>query len=155
MKDMTSPETVRKILDLRKAGWSYRAISKELFINPKLVRKYCVLYELDGIKTDTEKKRKEEIEKILHLYLEENKTPNEIAREMHKSGQAIRLTLFKQGVWEKREYVRHQEGVFIDKPMPPLNLTNEPVYYPERNITGKKVTINGKRYIDVSEVYGI
>lgn len=155
MKDMTSPETVKKILDLRRKGSSYREISRQLNIDPKKARKYCVLYELDGIKTDRERQYTVDAEKIAFLYTEKGMTPNEIAREMHKSAQAIRLTLYKKGLWDKRTYSKHEEGVFIDKPMPPLNLNKEPVFYPERKITPKSVNINGKKYLDISEVYGI
>ena len=155
MKDMISPETVRKILDLRKAKNSYREIARQLNIDAHKVRKYCVLYGLDGIKTDRERQYEADVKKIKYLYTKKDMTPNEIARVMHKSGETIRVTLYKQGLWNKRTYSKHEEGVFIDKPMPPLKLQSEPVYYPERNITGKKVTINGKRYIDVSEVYGL
>ena len=155
MKDMTSPETVRKILEMRRAGNSYRAIARELNIDTHKARKYCVLYELDGIKTNRERQYKANADRIAYLYTEKEMTPNEIAREMHKSAQAIRLTLYKQGLWDKRTYSKHEEGVFIDKPMPPLNLTNEPVFYPERKITPKSVNINGKKYLDVSEVYGL
>lgn len=155
MKTPISPEVVRQILELRRAGNSYRSIARQLNIDPHSPRKYCVLYELDGIKTTVQQNREEEIKTILSLYLEKHMTPNEIARQMHKSAQAIRLTLYKQGVWEKRDYVRREEGVFIDKPMPPLKADNEPVFYPERKITPKKVTVNGKTYIDVSEVYGL
>ena len=38
MKDMTSPETVRKILDLRKAKNSYREIARQLNIDAHKVR---------------------------------------------------------------------------------------------------------------------
>lgn len=155
MKDMTSPETVRKILELRRAGNSYRAISRELGIDQKKARKFCVLYGVDGIKTDRERQYKADVKKITYLYTEKEMTPNEIAREMHKSAQAIRLTLYKQGLWDKRTYTKHEEGVFIDKPMPPINLKSDPVYYPERKITPKRVNYNGKQYLDVSEVYGL
>lgn len=153
MKDMTSPETVRKILDLRRKGSSYREISRQLNIDPKKARKYCVLYELDGIKTNRERQYKVDADRIAYLYTEKEMTPNEIAREMHKSAQAVRLTLYKKGLWDKRTYSKHEEGVFIDKPLPPP--IKEPVFYPERKITPKKVTVNGKKYVDVSEVYGL
>lgn len=152
---MTSPETIRKILDLRRKGNSYRAIAKELNIDPKKARKYCVLHELDGIKTKRERQYKADVDKIIELFTEKEMTPNEIAREMHKSAEAVRLTLYKQGLWEKRSYVRTENGVFIDKPMPPLKPTSEPVFYPEREIKQKTVEYNGRKYIDVSEVYGI
>ena len=52
-------------------------------------------------------------------------------------------------------YSKHEEGVFVDKPMPPLKLQNDPVFYPERKITPKRVNIKGKQYLDVSEGYGL
>lgn len=155
MKDMTSPETIRKILEMRKSGNSYREISRELKIDAKKARKYCVLYDLDGIKTSKERQYEADVKKIIKLYTEKEMTPNEIAREMHKSAEAIRLTLYKQGLWEKRAYVRVEEGKFVDKPMPPLELKSEPIYYPEREFKPKTVVINGKKYQDVSEMYGI
>lgn len=148
-------DTIYKILQLRKDGKGYREIGRELNIDAKQARKYCVLYGLDGVQTLLERNREEDRKLIAKCYTEEGMTPNEISRKLHKSPDAIRKSLYKLGLWEKREYHREQNGEFKDIPMPPLRADNEPVYYPEREIEKKTVIINGKRYIDVSEVYGI
>lgn len=148
-------DTIYKILQLRKARKGYREIGRDLDVDVKQVRKYCVLYGLDGVQSLLERNREEDRKLIAKYYTEEGMTPNEIARKLHKSADAVRKSLYKQGLREKREYQRSIVGEFRDIPMPPLRADNEPVYYPKREIEKKTVIIKGKRYIDVSEVYGL
>ena len=152
MRKELSPDVIRQILDLREKGNSYRGIARQLNLDPKCPRKYCVLYGLDGVQTLEEHNREEDRKMIAHLYNEEGMTPSEIARKMHKSAQAVRKNLHKQGLWEKKTYSKHEESEWIDKSLPKPIV--DPVFYPERKITKKTVIVNGKKYTDVTEVFG-
>ena len=140
-------ETIKKILALKKRGLNNTEIAQEIGCGRDSVRKYVILYgDAAGLDLRTTP------EKICDLW-DKGYNQNEIAKALNLSYKCVRLNVLKLGLREKREYEINTEAFNVD--MPPLNLNNEPVYYPEREYKEKKVTVNGKKYIDVSEVYGL
>jgi len=148
---MLDPETIKKILDMRKDGNSLKQISRVLKLDSHTVRKYTVLYGLDGVECLNEAWTEEEDKMIRDLYLNQGLTATEIAVRMKKSYQGVRKYLLRHEIKQPRSYT--PTVAQFSKPLPPPVI--DPVYYPKKNITPKHVEYNGKKYLDVSEVYGI
>lgn len=149
---MIDKKTIKQILEYRKKGYSHRKISRELDVDPKTVRKYCIE---NGIESDDPLKAtysQEEVNEIKTMYLERGMTPSEIGRELDIPLSTVILILQRDNVRKPFNYGKGKSNAF-NKPMPPLYARKEPVYYPDRVIKPKNVTINGKRYKDVSELW--
>lgn len=148
MKRDLNPETIKQILELKKTGLNNSEVAKIVGCNRDSVRKYVTLYgDANGIDFRTT------AEKVEDLW-NKGYTINEIAKAANVSAQSVRVNVVKLGLREKREYHVGSPDAF-NKTLPPLNLNNEPVYYPERNIKPKKYVDRGKKYLDVTEVFGI
>ena len=148
---MLEPDKIKKIIELRKKGCSLNNIGRIIGSDAKTVRKYCVVYEIDGVDHTTPHWTKEEEETIKDLYFNKGMTPSEIAREMGRSYEGVRKYLLRHDYKKPRDYM-HRPTEF-SKPLP--KPVEDPVFYPERKITKKTVIVNGKRYTDVTEVFGL
>jgi DNA-binding CsgD family transcriptional regulator len=148
---MLEPDTIKRILELRKAGKSLNNIAQIVDIDKKTVRKYCVVYGVDGVDYSTPHWTEEEEATIKDLYFNKGMTPSEIAREMNKSYEGVRKYILRHNYKKPRDYMHRPTEFSKELPEPVI----DPVYYPERKITPKKVTINGKKYQDMSEVFGL
>ena len=147
----TPIETVKQILELRKQKKRYSEIAQELNITKDKARYYCMVYGLEDLVTSISYTQEED-DIIKDLYLNQGMTPSEIAVKLQKSPQGIRKYLNRHGIKKPRKYTVNKDNIDKVELPPPIKDT---VFYPERKITTKKVTINGKRYQDVSEVYGL
>lgn len=139
-------DKIKKMLELKKAGWTNTDIAKELKCGRDSVRKYVTLYG-DTIGLDCRTTG----EKITELW---NKGYNssEIAKALDLSYTCVRTNVVKLGLREAREYHAPSPNAFKRK-MPPLQVKPQTdIYYPDREYKVKKVVINGKKYVDVSEV---
>ena len=145
------PQVIRQILDMRREGKYLKEIAKELKIDPHTVRKYTVLYGLDGVEALNPHWTETEADMIRDLYLNKGMTPTEIANRMKKSNQAVRKYLIRHGIRKPRKNAKPNDD--FSKPLPKPVV--DPVFYPARKITKGKVVINGKKYQDISELYGI
>ena len=148
---MLDPETIKQILEMRKNKYSLKQISRELKLDSHTVRKYTVLYGLDGVETLNEAWTEAEDKMIRELYLNQGLTATEIAIHMKRSYQGVRKYLLRHNIKKPRSYT--PTVAQFNKPLPPPVI--DPVYYPKKDITPKHVTYNGKKYLDVSEVYGL
>lgn len=152
MREPLEPGMIKQILELDKQKVNITEISRQLNIDRKSVYKYIVLYRPEKEFYEHKRVQPEEIELIKDLYLNKGLTPTEISRQTGINYTRVKHIMKNYKIKKKGYYGEKEYNV----PMPPLkHILNEPFYYPERKITTKKVTINGKRYIDVSEVYGI
>ena len=151
MSKTLSPETIRKILDMRKQGKYLKEIARELNIDSHTVRKYTVLHGLDSVEILNPNWTEKEDEMIKDLYLNQGKSTSEIAEKMNKSKIAVRKYLVRHGIREPRKITRNEKEDFTAQLPPPVE---DPVFYPERKITKKTVIVNGKKYTDVTEVFG-
>lgn len=152
MKEPLSRKMIEQILELDRQKVNITEISRQLNIDRKSVYKYIVLYRPEREFYEHKKVQPEEIELIKDLYLNKGMTPTEISRKTGINHSRIKHIMKNYKIKKKGYYGEKEFNV----PMPPLTLgLNEPIYYPERKVTTKKVIINGKRYQDVSEVYGI
>ena len=147
------PEVIKKILDLRKQNKRYSEIAKELGVTKDVARYYCMVYGLeDLLPTPFPNYTKEEDEMIRDMYLNKGMTPSEIAVKLKKSPQGIRKYLLRHGLKKPRTYTSNRDAIDKVKLPDPID---DPIYYPERKVKIKSVVIKGKKYSDISEVYGL
>jgi len=143
------PKTIKKILNLKQSGMNNTEIAREIGCNRDSVRKYVILYgdQLDlDVRTTPEK--------ITDLWNKGYK-PGQIAAELNLSGSCVRANIVKLGLRPKREYHPNQEAIH-DIDMPPLKVKPETdIFYPDRTYETKRYQDRGKKYFDVSEVYGL
>lgn len=151
---MTDPNTIRKILELREQKLRYSDIAAELGITKDTARYYCKAHGLDSlVKTSSPMFSEEDGAKAADMYLNKGMTPSEIAVKLGRSPVGVRKYLLRHGIKKTRNYTIPDAKNIDDVKLPePIKDT---VFYPERKITPKKVQINGKRYQDISEVYGL
>lgn len=150
---MTDTNTIRKILELRGQRLRYTDIAKELGITKDTARYYCNLHGLGSlVKSSSPLFTEEDGEMVKDMYLNRGMTPSEIAVAIKRSPQGIRKFLIRHDIKKPRSYTLNNDA--IDKVQLPPPIV-DPIFYPERKITPKKVQINGKRYQDISEVYGL
>lgn len=142
-------ELIQRMLELKKEGWTNSDIAKELKCGRDSVRKYVTLYgDAAGLDCRTTG------EKITDLW-DKGYNQSEIAKALNLSYKCVRTNVIKLGLREKREYNAPDPDAFKRK-LPPLEVKPmTDIYYPDREYKVKKVVINGKKYVDVSEVYGI
>lgn len=147
------PEVVKQILELRKQKKKYSEIAKKLNITKDKARYWCMVYGLDTIIPDgCQTFTKEEDEMIRDMYLNKGMTPSEIAVKLKKSPQGIRKYLLRHGLKKPRTYTSNRDAIDKVKLPDPID---DPIYYPERKVKIKSVVIKGKKYSDISEVYGL
>lgn len=151
---MTDPNTIKKILELREQKLRYSDIAAELGITKDTARYYCKAHGLGSlVKTTSPMFSEEEGALVADMYLNKGMTPSEIAIKLGRSPVGIRKYLLRHGIKKSRSYTTPKVNN-IDKTQLPKPI-EDPIYYPEKTITPKKVQINGKSYTDISEVYGL
>lgn len=143
------PQTIKKILNLKKTGMNNAEIARIIGCNRDSVRKYVTLYQ-DQLDLDV----RTTPEKIKELW-DQGCKPGEIAEKLNLSGSCVRANVVKMGLRPKREYHPNQEYIH-DIEMPPLKVKPETdIFYPDRIYKSKRYQDRGKKYFDVSEVYGL
>lgn len=144
-------ETIREILHRRKDGQSYNSIAKDMGLSPKTPRRYCVLYGVDTKEKLWSPRSDAEVGLIKDLYINKGHTPYEISIQTSIPHSTVKAILKREGLTKPRNYGTGKESFKKALPKP----IEDTIFYPERKVTYKSVEINGKRYIDVSEVYGL
>lgn len=149
MRNELSPIVIKRILELKKDGMKNLDIAREVGCGRDSVRKYIILY---GDKHDIDLRTN--AEKITDLW-NKGYNANQIADELHMSASAVRTNIVKIGLREKRESYAGQADAFKKK-LPPLKARpTTDLYYPDRTYAVKKYQDRGKKYLDVSEIYGL
>ena len=148
-RDLES-KLIKQILDLKKnTKLTNIEIGNIVGCSRDSVAKYTKLYG-DTIGLDL----RTIPEKITELW-NKGHTINEIAKAIDVAPNTVRNNVVKLGLREKkRQYISNPDA--FNKDMPPLKARpTTDIYYPDKEYKVKKVVINGKKYVDVSEVYGI
>ena len=112
------PQTIKKILELKKTGMNNTEIAQIIGCNRDSVRKYVFLYK-DQIGIDL----RPIPEKVKDLWNQGYKT-GEIAEKLNLSGSCVRANVVKLGLRPKRAYHPNQEAL-VDIVMPPLKVKPE------------------------------
>ena len=151
---MTDTSTITKILELREQKLNYSQIAKELGITKDTARYHCQQHGLGEIDANIPcpTYTKKQGEQIKDMYLNKGMTPSEIAVALKRSPNGIRKYLLRHGIKKARNYTSHKDNIDKVKLPPPIA---DPIYYPDRKITAKSVVIKGRKYSDISEVYGL
>lgn len=152
MKERINSEIIDQILEKRRQGLSHGKIARDLGISPKTSRRYCVSHGLDSPDPIVKPVSAEKIERIKFLYTEKGMIPAEITREMSMPRQTIVNILEREGLRTPKTFGFEKRADY-SKPLPPP--VNDPIYYPERKVEMKSVKIKGRKYTDVSEMYGL
>lgn len=149
MRNELSPMMIKRILELKKQGMKNLQIAREVGCGRDSVRKYVILY---GDAHDIDLRTN--AEKITDLW-NQGYDANHIAEALNMSASAVRTNIVKIGLREKRESYAGQADAFKKK-LPPLKVRpTTDIYYPDRIYEVKRYQDRGKKYFDVSEVYGL
>ena len=149
MRNELSPQVIKRILELKKTGMKNLDIAREVGCGRDSVRKYIILY---GNSHDIDLRTT--AEKITDLW-NKGYDANHIAEELHMSASAVRTNIVKIGLREKRVAHAGQADAFKKK-LPPLKAKpTTDIFYPDRTYEVKRYQDRGKKYFDVSEVYGL
>lgn len=149
MRSAIESEKINKILELKKQGLKNIEIARQVGCGRDSVRKYIELYaDAYGVDCRTIP------EKVTDLW-NKGYTANEIAKALYLSPSCVRSNIVKIGLREKRVAHAGQPDAF-KKEMPPLVVKPQTdIFYPDRDYEVKRYKDRGKRYFDVSEVYGL
>ena len=149
MRSALDSKTINRILELKKQGLKNIEIARVVGCGRDSVRKYVELYaDAYGVDCRTIP------EKVTDLW-NKGYTANEIAKALYLSPSCVRSNIVKIGLREKRVAHAGQPDAF-KKEMPPLVVKPETdIFYPDRDYEVKRYQDRGKRYFDVSEVYGL
>lgn len=149
MRSALDSKTINRILDLKKQGLKNIEIARAVGCGRDSVRKYIELYaDAYGVDCRTIP------EKVTDLW-NKGYTANEIAKALYLSPSCVRSNIVKIGLREKRVAHAGQPDAF-KKEMPPLVVKPQTdIFYPDRDYEVKRYKDRGKRYFDVSEVYGL
>lgn len=149
MRSALDSKTINRILELKKQGLKNIEIARAVGCGRDSVRKYVELYaDAYGVDCRTIP------EKVTDLW-NKGYTANEIAKALYLSPSCVRSNIVKIGLREKRDAHAGQPDAF-KKEMPPLVVKPQTdIFYPDRDYEVKRYKDRGKRYFDVSEVYGL
>ena len=149
MRSALDSKTINRILELKKQGLKNIEIARVVGCGRDSVRKYVELYaDAYGVDCRTIP------EKVTDLW-NKGYTANEIAKALYLSPSCVRSNIVKIGLREKRVAHAGQPDAF-KKEMPPLVVKPQTdIFYPDRDYEVKRYKDRGKRYFDVSEVYGL
>lgn len=149
MRSAIDSKTINRILELKKQGLKNIEIARVVGCGRDSVRKYVELYaDAYGVDCRTIP------EKVTDLW-NKGYTANEIAKALYLSPSCVRSNIVKIGLREKRVAHAGQPDAF-KKEMPPLVVKPQTdIFYPDRDYEVKRYKDRGKRYFDVSEVYGL
>ena len=150
-RTVITQEIIDKIIELESQNVNMTDIARQLNIDRRSVYRYVKQYVPEREFAKVEAVTDEDVKNVRTMYLEQGMTPTEIAWKMGVTPRRIHGILTRYGIRKpKGGWMETRE--FIGKMPEPVN---DPVYYPEKKITPKDVKINGKKYKDVSEFYGL
>lgn len=144
-----TPELIEEIVNLVKQDVNITEIAKQLNINRSSIYRYMRTHLPEREYQIHKEVTKEEFEQIRTLYLEQGMTPTDISYSTGINILRINHILDNYNIRKPRSGAPRLNNVKMPDKI------EDPLFYPERKITTKKVIINGKRYQDVSEVYGL
>lgn len=150
---VVKPETIKRILEMRKEGKSYYDIEKEVKVCRRTARKYCLAYGVEELEPLKVRRSPEEMKMVENMYLHQGMSPSDIVM---KTGIPRTTVIRMLEICGARKPRFRRENPEFDKPMPPLKpRDNDPIYYPERTLEKKVVNIGGKQYQDMSALFGL
>ncbi len=150
-RTVITQDIIDKILELENQDVNISEIARQLHIDRRSVYRYIQKYVPEREFHKAAEVTEEELAQVRTMYLEQGMTPTEIAWKLGVTPRRIHGILTRYEM-RKPKCGHLETKEFIGKMPDPVD---DPVYYPERKITKKTVNVNGKKYTDVSEFYGL
>ena len=144
-------ELIDQIIEMAKQDVNITDIAKQLNINRTSIYRYLRTHLPDREYQMHKEVTEEELNTIRTLYLTQGMTPTDIS---YSTGiNILRINHILDNYNIRKPKTGAQKINILNVKMP--EKIEDPLYYPERKIAPKKYTDRGKKYIDVSEVYGL
>lgn len=146
-----TPELIDQIVSMAKEDINITEIAKQLNINRSSIYRYLRTHLPDREYQMHKEVTEEELNTIRTLYLTQGMTPTDIS---YSTGiNILRINHILDNYNIRKPKTGAQKINMLNVKMP--EKVEDPLYYPERKATPKRYTDRGKKYIDVSEVYGL
>ena len=150
-RQRVTEDMIQQILSLRREGKTYYQIARIVGLNAKSCRKHCVQRGIDdGRDMSCRKYTDEEKDDIACLY-RDGWTPTQIANKYGRKTANIQNLLRRMGVETHTAIKARLEHERITE----NNVTELPYVLKDDPKPIKRCVYGGKKYIDVSEVYGL
>lgn len=151
MKKRITPDMIVEMVELAKQDVNITEIARRMNLDRTCVHKYLRIHYPDRIYQKHREVTAEEFETIKAMYLTQGMTPTDISHATGINVGRINYILDEYNI--RKPKTGAQKINMINVKMP--EKIDDPLYYPERKVTIRKYEDRGKKYIDVSEVYGI
>ena len=144
-------ELIDQIVEMAKQDVNITDIAKQLNINRTSIYRYLRTHLPEREYQMHKEVSEDELNTIQTLYLTQGMTPTDIS---YSTGiNILRINHILDNYNIRKPKTGAQKINMLNVKMP--EKIEDPLYYPERKIAPKKYTDRGKKYIDVSEVYGL
>lgn len=144
-------ELIDQIIEMAKQDVNITDIAKQLNINRTSIYRYLRTHLPDREYQMHKEVTEEELNTIRTLYLTQGMTPTDIS---YSTGiNILRINHILDNYNIRKPKTGAQKINMLNVKMP--EHIDDPLYYPERKATIRPYEDRGKKYLDVSEVYGI
>ena len=151
MKKRITPDMIVEMVELAKQDVNITEIARRMNLDRTCVHKYLRIHYPDRIYQKHREVTVEEFDTIKAMYLTQGMTPTDISHATGINVGRINYILDEYNI--RKPKTGAQKINMINVKMP--EKIDDPLYYPERKVTPKRYTDRGKKYLDVSEVYGL
>lgn len=151
MKKRITPDMIVEMVELAKQDVNITEIARRMNLDRTCVHKYLRIHYPDRIYQKHREVTAEEFDTIKAMYLTQGMTPTDISHATGINVGRINYILDEYNI--RKPKTGAQKINMINVKMP--EKIDDPLYYPERKVTIRKYEDRGKKYIDVSEVYGL
>lgn len=151
MKKRITPDMIVEMVELAKQDVNITEIARRMNLDRTCVHRYLRIHYPDRIYQKHREVTAEELDTIRTMYLTQGMTPTDISHATGINVGRINHILTEYNI-RKPKYGAHEISSSHVK-MP--EHIDDPLYYPERKVTIRPYKDRGKKYLDVSEVYGL
>lgn len=151
MKKRITPDMIVEMVELAKQDVNITEIARRMNLDRTCVHKYLRIHYPDRIYQKHREVTAEEFDTIKAMYLTQGMTPTDISHSTGINVGRINYILDEYNI--RKPKTGAQKINMINVKMP--EKIDDPLYYPERKVTIRPYEDRGKKYLDVSEVYGL
>ena len=151
MKKRITPDMIVEMVELAKQDVNITEIARRMNLDRTCVHKYLRIHYPDRIYQKHREVTVEEFDTIKAMYLTQGMTPTDISHATGINVGRINYILDEYNI--RKPKTGAQKINMINVKMP--EKIDDPLYYPERKVTIRPYEDRGKKYLDVSEVYGL
>lgn len=151
MKKRITSDMIVEMVELAKQDVNITEIARRMNLDRTCVHKYLRIHYPDRIYQKHKEVTAEELDTIRTMYLTQGMTPTDISHATGINVGRINHILTEYNI--RKPKTGAQKINMLNVKMP--EKIEDPLYYPERKVTIRPYKDRGKKYLDVSEVYGI